>query len=40
MDWEIHQMNVKTMFLNEILEVEIYMDLSEDFVQEDKEDLL
>ena len=26
MNWEIRQMNVKTTFLNEILEVEIYMD--------------
>ena len=36
MDWEIHQMDVKTTFLNGILEVEIYMDQPEDFVQEGK----
>ena len=33
MDLEIHQMDVKTVFLNEILEVEIYMDPLEGFVQ-------
>ena len=30
---EIHQLNVKTEFLNEILEVEICMDQPEDFLQ-------
>lgn len=33
-------MNVKMTFLNGILEVEIYMDQSEGFVQEEKEDLV
>ena len=33
---EIYQMNVKMTFLNVILEVEIYMDQLEDFVQEGK----
>jgi hypothetical protein len=40
MDWEIHQMDVKIAYLNETLEVEIYMDQPEDFVQEGKEDLI
>ena len=31
---EIHQLDVKTTFLNEILEVEIYMDQSEGVIQE------
>ena len=26
MNWKIHQMDVKTMFFNRILDVEIYMD--------------
>ena len=34
MDWEIHQIDVKTTFLNGILEVEIYMDQPEGFLQE------
>ena len=32
MNWEIYQMDVKTTFLNEILELNIYMDQSEGFV--------
>ena len=32
MNWDIHQMDVKTTFLNEILKVKIYMDQPEDFV--------
>ena len=32
MDWQIHQMNVKTAFFNGILEVEIYMDQPDGFV--------
>lgn len=40
MDWEIHQMGVKMTFLNEILEVEIYMDQLEGFIQEGKQNLL
>jgi hypothetical protein len=37
---EIHQMDIKTVFLNGILKVEIYMDQLEGFVQENKEDLV
>ena len=33
MDWEIHQIDVKTTFFNNVLEVEIYMDLPEEFIQ-------
>ena len=40
MDWKIHQMDVKTMFLNGILEMEIYMDQPEGFKREGKEDLV
>ncbi len=40
MDWEIHQMDVKTAFLNGVLEVEIYMDQPEGFVQKGKEHLV
>ena len=35
-NWEIHQMNVETMFLNGLLEMEIYMNQPEDFVQEER----
>ena len=38
LNWKIHQMDVKMTFLNEILDVEIYMDQSEGFVQELKKD--
>ena len=40
MDWEIHKMNVKTVFLNGIFKVEIYMGQPEGFVQEGQEDLV
>ena len=40
MNWEIHQMNVKITFSNGILEVKIYMDQLNDFVQEGKKDLV
>jgi hypothetical protein len=39
-DWDIHQMDVKTAFLNGMLEVVIYMDQPEGFVQKDKEHLV
>ena len=32
MDWESHQMIIKTIFLSEILDVEINIDKPEDFV--------
>ena len=35
-NWEIHQMVVNATSFNEVLEVELYMDLSEEFVQEEK----
>jgi len=40
MRWEIHQMDVKTAFLNGMLEVVIYMDQPEGFVQKGKEHLV
>jgi hypothetical protein len=40
MNWEIHQMDVKTAFLNGVLEVVIYMDQPEGFVQKGKEHLV
>ena len=40
MDWEIHKIDVKMVFLNGILEVEIYMDRPEGFIQEEKENLV
>jgi hypothetical protein len=41
MDWEIHQMDTKTaLFLNSVLEVVIYMDQPEGFVQKGKEYLV
>ena len=39
-DWEIHQMDVKTTILNEVLEVEIYMDQLEGFVQKGEKNLV
>ena len=36
MDWEIHQIDVKTAFLNGMLDVVIYMDQPEEFVQKAK----
>ena len=36
MDWEMHQMDVKMAFLNRILEVDMYIDEPEGFVQEKK----
>lgn len=33
-------MDVKTIFFNEVLEVDIYMDQSEEFIQEEKEHLV
>ena len=40
MNWKIHQMDVKTTFLNGVLDVDIYMNQLEDFVQEGKEYLV
>ena len=40
MDWEIHQMDEKTAFMNDVLEVVIYMDQPEGFVQKGKEHLV
>jgi hypothetical protein len=40
MDWEIHQIDVKTAFLNGVLEVVIYMNQPEGFVQKGKEHLI
>ena len=40
MDWQIHQMDMKTAFLNGVLEVVIYMDQPKGFVQKDKEHLM
>ena len=40
MDWEIYQMDVKTAFLNGVLDVVIYMNQPEGFVQKDKEHLV
>ena len=39
-NWEIHQMDIKTTSLNGILEVKIYMNQLEGFVQKRKEDLV
>ena len=39
MDWKIHQMDVKAAFVNGILNVKIYMDQEEGFVQEKKKHL-
>ena len=40
LNWEIHQMDVKTIFFNKVLEVEIYMDQLKGFIQEGIEDLM
>jgi hypothetical protein len=40
MDLKIHQMDVKTAFLNQELEEDIYMDQSQGFVQDGKEHLV
>ena len=39
-DLELHQMNVKTIFLNEYLEEEVYMDQSEGFSVKGKEHMV
>ena len=39
MDWEIHQTDVKVAFFNGILEVKIYMNQLEGFIQERKNTL-
>ena len=39
-DWHIYQMNVKTTFLNGVLEMEIYMDQPEDIVHEGNKSLI
>lgn len=40
MDWEIHQINIKATFFNEELDVEIYMDQPQEFVQKNKKHLV
>ena len=40
MDWKIHQMNIKATFLNEKLDVEIYMDQPKGFVQKGEKYLI
>lgn len=40
MIWEIHQMNVKSTFLNGVLEVEIYMNQLEEVVREENEHIV
>ena len=38
--WEIHQMNLKAAFFNGVLEMEIYMNQPECFIQEGKKNLM
>eukprot|EP00253_Pinus_taeda_P002914 PITA_02914 len=40
MGWEIHQMDVKTTFLNEVIEEEVYIEQSESFETHEKKSLL
>ena len=40
MNWEIRRMDVKAAFLNEVLEMKIYMDQLEGFVQDGKKCLV
>ena len=40
MDWKIHQMDVKTLFSNGELKVDIYMDHLENFVHEGNEHIV
>jgi hypothetical protein len=40
MDWGIHQMDVNATFFNDVLEMELYIDLSEGFVQEEEKHLV
>ena len=36
MDWEIHQMDMETIFFDKILDVKVYMNQPKGFVQEKK----
>ena len=40
MNWKIHQMEVMTLFFNEVLMMEIYMDHPDSFTREGKEYLV
>jgi hypothetical protein len=40
MDWKIHQINIKVTFLDEVMEVKMYMDQLIGFVQEGEKHLV